>query len=127
MAAVPKLLFPLAAAVALAPPADAAAPGARVAVTLTNHRFTPSPIHLSGGVPVQLVIANRSGSSHDFTAPEFFASSKISSGPIPGGKIRLRAGEQARVTLVPSRGTFKLKCTRFGHAMLGMSTTIIVH
>ena len=127
MAAVPKLLFPLAAAFALASPLSAAAPGATVSVVLTNHRFTPAPIHLSGGVPVQLVIANRSGSSHDFTAPEFFAASKISSGAIPGGKIRLGAGEQANVTLVPSRGTYKLKCTRFGHAMLGMSTTIIVH
>jgi uncharacterized cupredoxin-like copper-binding protein len=107
-------------------PAGSAAP-TRVSVVLTSHRFTPSPIHLSGGVPVRLTIANQSGETHDFSAPEFFHWSKIQRGRVPGGKLRLRSGERAIVTLTPRRGSYKLKCTRFGHAFLGMSTMIIVH
>ena len=112
---------------ALAGPAIPAGPATRVSVVLTSHRFTPSPIHLSGGVPVQLIISNQSGEAHDFTAPEFFQSAKLQSGPVPGGKLKLRSGERAAVTLTPRRGSYKLKCTRFGHAFLGMSTMIIVH
>jgi uncharacterized cupredoxin-like copper-binding protein len=108
-------------------PAIAAAPTARVNIVLTSHRFTPSPIHLSGGVPVRLTIANQSGETHDFYAPEFFHWSKIQRGKVPGGQLRLRSGERAIVTLTPRRGSYKLKCTRFGHAFLGMSTMIIVH
>ena len=110
-----------------AAPAVPATPIARVSIVLTSHRFTPSPIHFSGGVPVRLTIANQSGETHDFYAPEFFYWSKIQRGRIPGGKLRLRSGERAVVTLTPRRGTYKLKCTRFGHAFLGMSTMIIVH
>jgi uncharacterized cupredoxin-like copper-binding protein len=108
-------------------PVIAATPTTRVSVVLTSHRFTPSPIHLSGGVPVRLTIANQSGETHDFYAPEFFHWSKIQTGKVPGGKLRLRSGERAVVTLTPRRGSYKLKCTRFGHAFLGMSTMIIVH
>ena len=108
-------------------PVIAATPTTRVSVVLTSHRFTPSPIHLSGGVPVRLTIANQSGETHDFYAPEFFYWSKIQRGKVPGGKLRLRSGERAVVTLTPRRGSYKLKCTRFGHAFLGMSTMIIVH
>jgi uncharacterized cupredoxin-like copper-binding protein len=117
------------AAVALAlsaGPAGSAAP-TRVSIVLTSHRFTPSPIHLSGGIPVRLTIANQSGETHDFHAPEFFHWSKIQRGRVPGGKLRLRSGERAILTLTPRRGSYKLKCTRFGHAFLGMSTMIIVH
>lgn len=108
-------------------PVIAATPTTRVSVVLTSHRFTPSPIHLSGGVPVRLTIANQSGETHDFYSPEFFYWSKIQRGKVPGGKLRLRSGERAVVTLTPRRGSYKLKCTRFGHAFLGMSTMIIVH
>lgn len=110
-----------------ATPAIPATPVTRVSIILTSHRFTPSPIHLSGGVPVRLTIANQSGETHDFYAPEFFHWSKLQRGKIPGGKLRLRSGERAIVTLTPRRGSYKLKCTRFGHAFLGMSTMIIVH
>jgi uncharacterized cupredoxin-like copper-binding protein len=108
-------------------PAIATAPTTRVNIVLTSHRFTPSPIHLSGGVPVRLTIANQSGETHDFYAPEFFYWSKIHRGKVPGGKLRLRSGERANITLTPRRGSYKLRCTRFGHAFLGMSTMIIVH
>ncbi|HET9355485.1 MAG TPA: cupredoxin domain-containing protein [Sphingomicrobium sp.] len=106
--------------------APAAAQATRVSIVLTSHKFSPAPIHLSGGVPVRLTIANQSGETHDFTAPEFFYWSKLRS-PVPGGKITLRPGQRAHVTLVPRRGLYKVKCTRFAHALLGASTSIIVH
>ena len=127
MTTLPRLALTAVALTAMSGPAIPAAPTTRVSVVLTSHRFTPSPIHLSGGVPVRLIISNQSGEAHDFTAPEFFAWSKLQSGPIPGGKLKLRSGERAIVTLTPRRGSYKLKCTRFGHAFLGMSTMIIVH
>jgi uncharacterized cupredoxin-like copper-binding protein len=123
----PRKLAIAAAVVLISGPAIPAAPATRVSVVLTSHRFTPSPLHLSGGVPVRLTILNQSGETHDFTAPDFFAWSKIRGRQIPGGKIRLQSGERSVVTLTPRRGSYKLKCTRFGHAFLGMSTMIIVH
>ena len=123
------LRFTLAAAAMVAVSASAvpATPVTQVSVVLTSHRFTPSPLHLSGGVPVRLIISNQSSEAHDFTAPQFFASSKLEKAQIPGGKIRLGPDERAVVNLTPRRGSYKLKCTRFGHTFLGMSTMIIVH
>ena len=121
-----KLLFaalPLAAMLA----APASAQATRVSIVLTSHKFAPAPIHLSGGVPVRLTIANHSGETHDFTAPEFFYWAKRRGAAIPGGKITLKPGQRTHVTLTPRRGTYKLRCTRFAHALLGASTQIIVH
>ena len=108
-------------------PAATAAQATRVSILLTSHKISPGPIHLPGGVPIRLTIANPSRETHDFTAPEFFAWSSLRSGPIPGGKITLRPGQRAHIALTPGRGTYKVRCTRFGHALLGGSTTIIVH
>lgn len=115
--------FPLAILAA----APASAQSTRVSIVLTSHKLSPAPIHLSAGVPVRLTIANQSGETHDFTAPEFFYWSKLRSGRVPGGKLTLRSGERAHVTLVPRRGTYKVKCSRFAHALLGGSTQIVVH
>lgn len=111
----------------LAAPLGAAPQPVRVNVVLTSYKFTPAPIHLSAGVPVRLTIANQSGSTHEFRAPEFFYWARVRTGRIPGGVLTLRSGERAVVTLTPRRGSYKLKCGRFGHALLGMSTMIIVH
>jgi uncharacterized cupredoxin-like copper-binding protein len=119
------LAIPLIAVLAV-PPASAAAPVARVKVVLSSHKFSPSPIYLSAGVPTRLTIANQSADAHEFKAPEFFYWSRVR-GKVPGGVLRLRAGETATLTLTPRRGTYKLKCGRFGHALLGMSTTIVVN
>ncbi len=122
------LKFPFViAATLLAVPSVASAQATRVSIVLTSHKFSPAPIHLSGGVPVRLTIANQSGETHDFTAPEFFYWSKIRSGRVPGGKITLRPGQGTHITLTPRRGLDKVKCTRFAHALLGASTNIIVH
>ena len=65
------LLAPLL-ALALLAPAPAAAPVASATITLTSYRFSPGPIYIAGGVPVRLILTNRAGKKHDFTAREFF-------------------------------------------------------
>lgn len=109
----------------LASPA-AAAPKARATITLTSHRYTPAPIYLAGGVPVRLILTNRAGKTHDFTAQTFFRASRLLNGHAPGGEVRLKAGRSAVIDLIPVRGTYKVHCGEFGHKMLGMSTMIIV-
>ena len=109
----------------LAGPAEAA-PKARATITLTSHRFTPSPIYLAGGVPVRLILINRAGRTHDFTSPSFFRAARFLRGRAPGGEVRLAAGRSAVIDLVPVRGTYKVHCGEFGHILLGMSTMIIV-
>ena len=109
----------------LAAPANAA-PKARATITLTSHRYTPSPIYLAGGVPVRLILVNRAGKTHDFTAPTFFRAARLLRGRAPGGEVRLGAGRSTVIDLVPVRGTYKVHCGEFGHRMLGMSTMIIV-
>ena len=104
----------------------AATPRTSVTVTLTSHRFTPSPIYLASGVPVRLILLNRAGRSHDFTARQFFSNARILRGRAPGGEVRLAAGRSAVIDLVPKRGTYKVHCGEFGHRMLGMSTMIVV-
>ena len=108
------------------PVAAGAAPKTRATVTLSSHRFTPSPVYLASGVPVRLILVNRAGKSHDFTAEAFFRSSKILRGRAPGGEVRLGAGRSAVIDLIPKRGTYKVHCGEFGHRMLGMSTMIVV-
>ena len=114
-------------ALAIAVPANAQAPAAAtVSITLSNFHITPAMIHLAAGQPVRLVFTNASGSSHDFTAPAFFAHAAGLTGPVERGEVDLPAHAVASVTLTPARGTYKAKCTHFGHKLMGMGATIVV-
>ena len=119
------LLAPMVALLSIAP-APAAAPAANATITLSSYRFSPGPIYLAGGVPVRLTFVNSAGKNHDFTAKEFFRSSRILAGRVSGGEVSLDAGQTKTIDLIPARGTYKVHCGKFGHSMLGMSTTIIV-
>ena len=121
-----RLLLAPMLALALIAPAPAAAPAASATITLSSYRFSPGPIYLAGGVPVRLVLVNSAGKNHDFSAKQFFRSSRIISGRAPGGEISLDAGQTKTIDLIPTRGTYRVHCGKFGHSMLGMSTTIIV-
>jgi len=109
-------------------PASLAAKPARpnVMIVLGSHYFQPNPIYLAGGVPVHLVLENRSGKTHDFAAPEFFRSARIIAGSAPAGKITLLKGRGTAIDLVPRRGTYKLHCSQPFHTMLGMTGKIVV-
>ena len=98
----------------------------QVPIVVWSFGFQPKPLHLRAGQPVTLTFTNRSGSSHDFTAREFFASSRIVAGAAPGGEIELQGGQTRSVTLVPTAGTYHAHCSHFMHSAMGMTDTIIV-
>ena len=77
------------AAISLASGTPLAAQPATQVINVWSFGFAPRPIQLAAGRPVTLVFVNSSGSSHDFTAPAFFANSVISAGAAPAGEIEL--------------------------------------
>lgn len=102
-------------------------PRASATIILESHRYTPAPIYLAGGVPTRLIFVNRAGKMHDFTAREFFRTSRILAGRVDRGEVSVPPGRTAVVDLVPTRGTYKVHCSEFGHRLLGMSTMVIVN
>jgi plastocyanin len=115
-------------ALALAAPSAAQAPApAQLVVNVWSFGFSPQPIHLAAGRPVTITFVNRSGRSHDFTAPGFFQHSAISAGAAPDGEIELSGHETKSITLVPAAGTWQAHCSHFMHKQLGMSDSIIVN
>jgi len=112
---------------ALTLPASAAAPPRPlVYITLASYAFQPSPIYLPAGVPVRLIFTNRSGSTHEFDAPQFFRAARILAGSAPNGEVEVKKGRTAVIDLVPARGTYKVHCGRPFHTMLGMTSRVIV-
>ena len=105
----------------------AAAQPATQVITLYSFGFAPRPIVLAAGRPVTLVFVNRSGSSHDFVARSFFATSTIVGGDVMQGMVDLRGGETRTVRLVPRAGVYRVHCSHFMHSMLGMTDRIIVN
>jgi plastocyanin len=104
----------------------AASPGGQT-IAVWSFGFAPNPIRLAAGQPITLTFQNRSGSSHDFTAKQFFASSRITAGGAPDGEIELKPYETKSITLIPRAGTYKAHCSHFFHEPLGMSDTIFVY
>jgi plastocyanin len=119
----------LAAAVLLAASSlsPAAAQPASQTIQVYSYGFGPKPIHLAAGKPVTLMFVNQSGSSHDFTAPQFFASSNITAGSAPKGAIDLAAHQTVSITLVPRAGNYQAHCSHFLHASFGMTDQIVVN
>lgn len=122
-----RLLAAAATSVAFAPPLMAVQPatGAQT-IQIWSFGFAPNPVHLIAGQPVTLQFVNQAGSSHDFSAHRFFASSRILAGAAPEGEIDLRGHETKTITLVPQRGTYPAHCSHFMHEQLGMKDNIIV-
>lgn len=121
-----RLLLALALALGLIAPSTAAVPVASATISLSSYRYNPGPIYLPGGVPVRLILVNRAGKTHDFTAEQFFRTARVLRGGTRGGQVVLRAGQSQVIDLIPARGTYKVHCGQFGHRMFGMSTMIIV-
>lgn len=95
-------------------------------VIVWSYGFSPVPLHLAAGRPVTLVFENRSGSSHDFSAERFFASSTITGGSAPGGEIDLPPHATKSITLIPRAGRYGAHCSHFFHKQMGMSDQILV-
>ena len=108
-----------------AQPATQVVPATQI-VNVWNFGFGPAPIHLHSGRPVTLAFVNRSGSSHDFTEPAFFAAARAANGaPLPS-EIDLAPHQTRTVTLVPARGTYEAHCSHFLHRQMGMHDVIVV-
>ena len=116
-----------AAALSLAFAAPATAQPAVQTISVWSFGFAPKPILLRAGQPVTLTFVNRSGSSHDFTAHRFFASSTITAGSAADGEIELGPHETKTVTLVPKAGTYPAHCSHFMHEQMGMKEQIVVN
>ncbi len=125
LAAVAALSLALGAAAA-AQPAPAQLAPAQLAITVWSFGFAPHPIHLAAGRPVTLTFVNRSGGSHDFTAPRFFASSTFTAGAAPDGDIDLAPHQTRSITLIPRAGVYHAHCSHFFHKQMGMSNQIVV-
>ena len=99
-----------------------------ILVRLSSFAFTPDQIRLRADVPVRLELVNESSGGHNFSAPEFFASSKFPGGTPPSdGKIDLPAGGRIALIVIPGRpGSYKFECTHFLHAVFGMTGHIVV-
>lgn len=116
----------LVAALSLSFTGSAFAQPATQTIVVWSYGFSPVPLHLAAGRPVTLVFENRSGSSHDFSAKQFFANSTITRGSAPDGEIDLPPHASRSVTLVPRAGSYGAHCSHFFHKQLGMSDQILV-
>jgi plastocyanin len=107
------------------PVAVQAQPATQV-ISLANFAYAPQPIHLRANQPVTLTFVNRASGGHDFTAPAFFAASRILAGTAPRGEIELRGGETHSIALVPHAGTYAAHSSHVLHKQMGMRTKIVV-
>ena len=107
--------------------APAPAQPAALVIQVYSYGFAPNPIRLAAGRPVRLTFVNQSGSSHDFTARSFFASSAIAAGSAEDGEIELPAHQSRTITLTPRAGTYHAHCSHFFHKQMGMSDLIVVN
>jgi plastocyanin len=70
-----------------------------------------------------------SGGGHNFTAPQFFAASRIepeSAALVRDGKVEVPAHSTVNVDMIPATGQYALKCSHPLHAAFGMKGTIVV-
>ncbi len=103
--------------------ADQFAQAETVTVQLSDFAFTPATIRLRGGQPYVLRLVNSGTEGHDFTAPGFFQAARIlerDAAKVARGQVDLREDESVVIRLIPTRGTYELTCTHFGHEALGM-------
>lgn len=106
-------------------------PASTIVVQLSNFKFTPSTIVLDHGRPYVLRLVNAASGGHDFTAPAFFAASRIAPedrGMVMEGEVEVHAGmtHDIHLTAPAAPGRYKLKCSHSFHKLFGMSGTIIV-
>jgi plastocyanin len=111
----------------LAVTSPASAQPAQLVVQVYSYGFAPQPIQLAAGRRVTLTFVNQSGSSHDFSAKGFFASSRILSGDASDGEVDLPPHATRTITLIPRAGTYHAHCSHFFHKQMGMSDSIIVN
>lgn len=121
-----RTLLLLTAAFVLSADASTAVTAPVQTIGLFSYGYNPDPIVLAAGKPVTLTFVNRSKNGHDFTAKQFFRSSRILAGSAPDGEVDLSGERSTSVTLVPAAGRYKVHCGRTFHKMMGMTAEIVV-
>jgi len=98
-------------------------------ISLSDYAFAPAALNLKAGTAYHLHFTNAGTKDHDFTAPEFFATSQIApedQAKIKRGTVAIDKGKDVDVTVTPGAGDYKVTCTHFMHSMMGMHGTITV-
>jgi len=100
----------------------------RIDVVMVEYRFMPDRLTLRHGVPYLLHLENRGKELHEFTAPKFFAASRLrdpSRLATGGQEVVLQPGATVDIALVPQRaGHYDLTCA--DHDWAGMIGEIVV-
>lgn len=100
-----------------------------VDIKLSSFHFTPDLLRLKAGQPYALRLANTASMEHTFAATEFFAAAKVApdaAALIAKGQVELAPGATVLLHLVPAAGEYRVVCTEFGHALLGMRGRLVV-
>jgi uncharacterized cupredoxin-like copper-binding protein len=99
-----------------------------VNVVMIDYRFQPDHLVLQHGVPYRLHLENHGKETHEFTAPTFFAASKIGNPDVLNrehSEIVMQPGDAKDLFLTPGPpGTYDLRCA--DHDWNGMTGGITV-
>lgn len=102
----------------------------RVDIILANFSLAPADIQLAANMPVTLVFTNKGWEDHVFSAREFFRSATMDivmrERVGKKGKLGFFVGQSRYITLTPKAGVYRVGCSQFLHADLGMAGTITV-
>ena len=86
-----------------------------VDVTMVDYRFVPDHLSFQHGVHYRLHLVNKGKQTHEFTAPEFFASAKIDNPDILNREhteIVMQPGDTKDLLLTPGApGSYDLRCS----------------
>ncbi|WP_271078182.1 plastocyanin/azurin family copper-binding protein [Aurantiacibacter sp. MUD61] len=113
----------------IAAPSTDFANAPRVDVEIDSFSFEPRTLRLAAGEPVVLVLTNVSDGRHNFSAPGFFAASRIAqydASVITDGEVEVAPGDSVELRLIPAMGGYDVDCTHFGHSLAGMTGSIVV-
>jgi len=96
-----------------------------IPVVLADFKFVPSTVRLQPHTTYVLRLTNSGASEHDLAAPKFFMAATVSADSIKkvrDGRVVLHAGETVDIELTTGDvGSFSMRCTFFGHALMGMT------
>jgi uncharacterized cupredoxin-like copper-binding protein len=97
----------------------------RIPILLADFKFVPSTVRVQPHTTYVLRLTNSGASEHDLAAPEFFMAATVSADSIKkvrNGRVVLHAGETVDIELTTGDvGSFPMRCTYFGHALMGMT------
>jgi uncharacterized cupredoxin-like copper-binding protein len=106
----------------------AGAEPATLDVVMIDYKFQPDHLTLQHGVPYRLHLENHGKETHEFTAPTFFAASKIDNPDVLNrehSEIIMQPGDSKDLFVTPGPpGTYDLRCA--DHDWDGMTGGITI-